>query len=89
MEILLRYFSDTGFQSGVANNFGVDRTTVCKTLENVINKIKLWRSHIKFPSIVEEINNAKAEWRMKFRIPTVMGALDCTHTEIKKPIWQP
>lgn len=86
MEILLRYMGDPGFQSGVAEDFGVDRTTVCKTVNYVMDRIILkapdW---IKFPSTIQEINAARVEWQRRFRLPTVIGALDCTHIEIKKP----
>lgn len=88
IEIFLRYLSDPGFQSGVAVDIGVHRTTVCKTFSQVMDKI-LEKSHhwITFPRTVEELNNARNEWGARFRIPTAIGALDCTHIEIKKPTY--
>lgn len=86
MEILLRSMGDPGFQVGVAEDLGVDRTTVCKTIDNVMDKILLKASDwIKFPSTIQEVNAAKVQWHRRFRLPTVIGSLDCTHVEIKKP----
>lgn len=86
MEIFLRYLSDPGYQSGVAEDIGVDRSTVTKTFSSVLDKIVDKAHHwIKFPSTFEEMNEAKEEWSAKFHIPSVIGALDCTHIEIKKP----
>lgn len=86
IEIFLRYISDPGFQSGVAVDVGVDRSTVCKTfafvLDSIVNKSQDW---IKFPSKVEDMDQAKADWASRFRIPTVIGAIDCTHVLIQKP----
>lgn len=86
MEIFLRYISDPGFQSGVAVDIGVHRTTVCKTFSEVLDKITEKSHHwIKFPSTAVDLNDAREEWSARFRIPTAIGALDCTHIEIKTP----
>lgn len=86
MEIFLRYVGDPGFQSGIAEDLGVHRTTVCKTinevLDSIVEKAPNW---IKFPSTIQEVNEAKLLWQTRFNLPTVIGALDCTHIEIKKP----
>ena len=39
MEMFLRLIGDPGFQSGVANDVGVHRTTACKTVNIVTDKI--------------------------------------------------
>ncbi|XP_046688403.1 putative nuclease HARBI1, partial [Homalodisca vitripennis] len=86
LEIFLRYTADPGFQSGVAEDIGVDRSTVCKNINYVMNCIlENADNWIHFPSTVQEINNAKLMWQRNFDLPTVVGALDCTHIEIKKP----
>lgn len=87
MEIFLRYVADPGFQSGVAEDFGVERTTVSKTYNKVMDNI-VERAHnwIRFPNSVAEINDAKLLWQTRYNLPTVIGALDCTHVEIKKPV---
>lgn len=86
MEIFLRFLADPGFQSGIAEDFGVDRSTACKTIHYVMDEVfEKGHNWIKFPSTVQEVNNAKLKWQTRFRLPTVIGALDCTHVEVKKP----
>lgn len=86
MEIFLRYISDPGFQTGVSEDFGVERSTVSKTINYVINHIiEKADNWIHFPNTIMEINNAKMLWQTRFELPTVIGALDCTHVEILKP----
>ncbi|KAJ8926704.1 hypothetical protein NQ314_020920 [Rhamnusium bicolor] len=87
MEILLRYFGDPGFQSGVAEDMGVHRSTVTKTVNYVMDCITARADEwIHFPATPVEMNEAKILWRRSFQMPTVIGALDCTHVEINKPI---
>lgn len=87
MEIFLRFVADPGFQSGIAEDFGVHRTTACKTISYVMNKI-IDRSGnwIHFPSTAAEVNEAKLLWQENYRMPSVIGALDCTHVVIRKPV---
>ncbi|CAH1991555.1 unnamed protein product [Acanthoscelides obtectus] len=40
---------------------------------------------IVFPTTERDLNEAKTSWMAKYRIPTVIRALDCTHIQIKKP----
>lgn len=85
MEIFLRYVSDTGFQTGIGEDFGVHHTTVCKTISEVADCI-LEKAHhwIKFPSNLDVTEEARIKWSNRFQIPTVIGAVDCTHAQIKK-----
>lgn len=86
MEIFLRSVADPGFQSGVAEDVGVDRSTACKTIHYVMDKIfDRAQNWIKFPNTVREINDAQLLWQTRFRMPSVIGALDCTQIEILKP----
>lgn len=86
MEIFLRYMADPGYQIGVGEGAGVHRTTVCKTVKTVIEKMILhiddW---IQFPNNVESIHAAKLDWSAKFKFPNTLGAIDCTHVPIPKP----
>lgn len=86
MQIFLRYVSDTGFQIGIGEDFGVHHTTICKTINNVADCI-FEKAHnwIKFPSSLDAMEEARIKWSNRFEIPTVIGALDCTHIQIKKP----
>lgn len=77
-----KFYCDPGFQIGVAEDFGVDRTTVCKTVNYVMDQIILKaQDRIKFPSTMQDMYSAKFEWKRRFRLPTVVGALDCTLVE--------
>jgi len=48
-----------------------------------MEKAPLW---IGFPQSPEEIFIAKAQWQARFTMPTVYGAVDCTHVRICKPM---
>lgn len=86
IEIFLRYVSDPGFQSGVALDVGVERSTVCKTFSNVLDVIvERSQNWIKFPTTHADMEQAKEEWSSKYRLPTAIGAIDCTHVCIVKP----
>lgn len=86
MEIFMRFVGDPGFQSGVAQDLGVHRTTANKIIRYVMNQINE-NSHrwIRFPLTAAEINDARLKWQRRFILPTVVGALDCTQIEIVKP----
>lgn len=86
MEIFLRFVGDPGFQSGVAQDMGVHRTTANKTIRYVMSRV-VEQSHnwIRFPTTAEDMNEAKVLWQRHFRLPSVIGALDCTQVEIQKP----
>lgn len=86
MEVFLRYMSDPGFQSGVGEDFGIHRSTVCKTVSYVADKIvEKSFEWLKFPSTHSEFNTAQEKWQNRFKMPCTIGAIDCTHIQIKKP----
>ncbi|XP_046674737.1 putative nuclease HARBI1 [Homalodisca vitripennis] len=86
MRTFLRYVGDPGFQSGVAEDVGIDRTTVTKTISDVMAAILLKKNvWIKFPSTREEMEQQKANWQEKYRFPSAIGAVDCTQIPIRKP----
>ncbi|KAK9882772.1 hypothetical protein WA026_023194 [Henosepilachna vigintioctopunctata] len=84
--IFLRFVGDAGFQSGVAQVVGVHRTTANKTIRYVMSRV-VEQSHnwIWFPTRAEDMTEAKVLWQRHFRLPSVIGALDCTQIEIHKP----
>ncbi|XP_057670171.1 putative nuclease HARBI1 [Diorhabda carinulata] len=65
---------------------GIERSTVSRTFSSVLDKIvSKSEDWIKFPRTIEDMDQANADWASKFRIPTVIGAIDCTHVHIIKP----
>ncbi|XP_055910401.1 putative nuclease HARBI1 [Eupeodes corollae] len=83
----LRYIGDPGFQIGVDENVGVHQSTVSRVVQQVSAEIasqaKNW---IIFPHTVEEILEAQRLWSSKYEFPYAIGALDCTHVGIRKPL---
>lgn len=87
MEIFLRFVSDPGYKSGVANDIGVERSTVSKTFSSVLDQmVAKSEDWIKFPLTIEDMDQAKTVWALKFGIPTAIGAVDCTHVHVIKPL---
>lgn len=60
MRVFLRYIGDPGFLSGVAEDIGINRTTVNKTISQVMTAV-LQKKHlwIKFPTSEQEMNEEK------------------------------
>ncbi|KAK9879541.1 hypothetical protein WA026_006611, partial [Henosepilachna vigintioctopunctata] len=86
MEIFLRFLGDARFQSGVAQDVGVHRTTANKTIRYVVSRV-VEQSHnwIRFPTTAKDMTEAKVLWQRHFRLPSVIGAHDCTQIEVQKP----
>ncbi|KAK9892551.1 hypothetical protein WA026_020534 [Henosepilachna vigintioctopunctata] len=86
MEIFLRFVNDPGFQSGVAQDVDVHRTNGNKTKRYEISR-EVGQSHnwIRFPTTAEDMTEAKVLWQRHSRLPSVIGALDCTQVVIQKP----
>lgn len=74
------------FKAALLKISEVHHTTVCKNfndvLDSIVEKSQNW---IKFSRTIQEVNVAKLLWQALFNLPTVIGALDCTHIKIKKP----
>lgn len=82
MLVFLRYVADPGFQHAV----GVHKSTVSKTVYNVmgaiIRKTNAW---IKFSTSMDDLQNEKVKWQEKYKFPSAIGAINCTHIPILKP----
>lgn len=85
MMVFLRFLADPGYQNGIAEDLGISRSTVTKTvpfvLEKIVDKSKEW---VIFPT-GRGIDEAKVEWTRRFNFPTAFAAIDCTHIPISKP----
>ncbi|KAK9876865.1 hypothetical protein WA026_015098 [Henosepilachna vigintioctopunctata] len=86
IEIFLMFVDNPGFQSGVAQDVGVHRTTTKKTIRYDMRRV-VDQSHnwIRFPTTAEDMTEAKVLWQRHFPLPSIIGALDCTQIEIQKP----
>lgn len=86
MKICLRYLADPGFQMGIGEELGVEQSTVSRTVKYVVQKVvdqaDRW---IRFPTTENSIMEAKQLWQTRFRFPTAIGVIDCTHVGIEKP----
>ncbi|KAJ8874922.1 hypothetical protein PR048_022812 [Dryococelus australis] len=71
MEIFLRYVADPGFQSGVTEVFCVERTTVSKTydvvMDHIFDRALNW---IRFLNSVQEMNDSKLLWQTRYNLQT-------------------
>ncbi|KAK9880545.1 hypothetical protein WA026_011782, partial [Henosepilachna vigintioctopunctata] len=86
MEIFLRFVCDAGFQSGVAQDVGLLRTTANKAIRYVMSRaVEQSHNSIRFPTTAEDMTEAEVLWQRHFGLPSVIGALDCTQIEIQKP----
>ncbi|XP_045462246.1 putative nuclease HARBI1 [Harmonia axyridis] len=86
MQICLRYLRDTGYQRGIGQELGVSQATVSRTVTAVIDSIVAQSNYwIKFPSTNNALMDAKQLWQSKYRFPTAIGVVDCTHVGILKP----
>ncbi|XP_055907138.1 putative nuclease HARBI1 [Eupeodes corollae] len=87
MRVFLRFVADPGFQSGIAEDFGIDQSSVSRIIievgEKIVRKKEDW---IKFPNTLEQTDAEKVIWLNKYQFPSCIGAIDCTHVRIKKPI---
>lgn len=84
--VFLRFVGDPGFQSGIGEDFGIDQSTVSRIIIEVAEKIVIRKEEwIKFPNTVEDKDAAKIIWLRKYKFPSCIGAIDCTHVRIKKP----
>ncbi|CAH1959165.1 unnamed protein product [Acanthoscelides obtectus] len=86
MDIFLRSLGDPGFQQGVAVDLDVNQSTVSRTLITVSEAIYSKRNNwITFPNTNDLLGVAINEWANTKRMPSVIGAIDCTHVKITKP----
>ncbi|KAK7871143.1 hypothetical protein R5R35_013361 [Gryllus longicercus] len=86
MRIFLRYLADPGFQIRVAEDIGVDQSTISKTFSYVLNRIVEKRNEwVKFPTTAMALDSAKMEWKERYSFPAAIGAVDCTHILIRRP----
>ncbi|KAL4103612.1 hypothetical protein QTP88_018973 [Uroleucon formosanum] len=83
--ISLRYLTRGQVQDDNGDLHGVSQQTVSRYLCQVCRALaSLKNNYIKFPLTNGEVATKKADFRRKFNMPLIIGAIDCTHIRIKK-----
>nr|XP_023651694.1 putative nuclease HARBI1 [Paramormyrops kingsleyae]XP_023651695.1 putative nuclease HARBI1 [Paramormyrops kingsleyae] len=83
----LYYLADEGQLRETANAFGLSRQVVSKIVRQVCKAItlSLGPDYIKTPRTEAEVKDAAANFYRCHGMPQCLGAIDCTHIEIKQP----
>ncbi|KAF9794876.1 hypothetical protein SFRURICE_005111 [Spodoptera frugiperda] len=89
--IALAFYATGSYQRPTGSSEGhfVAQQTVSKVIAQVtacLNTIQMRQKFIKFPRTTEERNRIKTEFYKKFKIPGVLGCIDCTQVAIIHPI---
>lgn len=83
--IALRYYASGSFQLVMADNAGVSKATVCRTISKVSAAIGALRPNYINNLQQENIAEIKRGFYDLAHFPGVVGALDCTHIQIQSP----
>ncbi|XP_017488262.1 PREDICTED: putative nuclease HARBI1 isoform X2 [Rhagoletis zephyria] len=85
----LRFFAQGSYQRSVGQDFllNISQSSVSRCVREVANIIDkhLLAKYVKFPSSAEDIQAVKEIFYREFRFPGVIGAIDGSHINIKKP----
>ena len=86
LEAFLRYSADPGYQTGVGEDLGVNQSSVCRAVHDIIDRLySVAGRWIHFPSTRAEKEAAHGEWTAMNAFPQGIGVIDCTHVEVLKP----
>lgn len=86
---MLRLFATGSFQTLISESefFMVSQAFISLTLEKFLGAMmSIAKSFINFPRTDEELRMICQGFYSKFRFPNVVGAIDCTHIRLKRPI---
>lgn len=83
----LYYLSDEGRLRKTANAFGLARQTVSKIIREVCRAITfhLGPEYVSLPFTEPEVQTLVTNFYETHGMPQCLGAIDCTHVEIKQP----
>ena len=83
----LYYLSDEGRLRKTANAFGLSRQVVSKIVRKVCKAltVHLGPRYIGLPSNEVEVKNLVENFYQAHNFPQSLGAIDCTHIDIKQP----
>ncbi|XP_022203737.1 putative nuclease HARBI1 [Nilaparvata lugens] len=83
--IVLRFYTTGSFQNVVADFIKVHKSTVCRIIRRISQKLAaLHPRFIKMPQN-HELNQEKHNFFRVGNFPDVIGCVDCTHIKIKSP----
>lgn len=87
----LYYLSDEGRQRKTADAFGLSRSVVSVIIRQVCKAITIFLGpdYIKTPSTEPAVKDLVANFYQTHGVPQCMGAIDCTHIEVKQPPAKP
>lgn len=85
--VTLYYLAEEGRYRKVANAFGISRASVSIIVRTVTTIIvaQLREMFIRLPHTAEEVKNSVEGFQRVHGFPNCLGAVDCTHIEIKQP----
>ena len=83
----LYYLSDEGRLRKIANAFGLSRSSVSIVIRKVTHVITtiLGPHYIKLPATEASVKEKVTDFYNLYSVPQCLGAIDCTHIEIKQP----
>lgn len=83
----LYYLSDQGALRKTANAFGLSRSVVSIIIRQVCKAITIFLGpeYIRTPRSEPEMNDLVVNFQQTHGMPQCLGAIDCTHIEIKRP----
>ena len=89
--LTLYYLSDEGRLRKTANAFGLSRSIVSVTVRKLAGVIcaHLGPKYIQLPLTDEEVIDKVTNFYHAFSVPQCIGAIDCTHINIKSPTCNP
>ena len=70
----------------ISPQYGIAASTVCNCVHQVTSAIlqHMWSAYIRLPTVEQGLRSMTA-WELQTHIPGVVGAVDGTHIQIKRP----
>lgn len=82
----LQFYASGSFQHAVGSMGGITQSAVSSAIHAVTSAIvRHAAEYIRFPVSPDHQERVKGEFRAKFGFPGVLGAIDCTHVQIRAP----
>ena len=84
--IALRFYASGSFLQVIGDTFGIDKSTVSRTITDVTNVLVRKKDiFINWPTELADINRIRDAFHQVARFPRVIGCIDCTHIQIQAP----